>query len=82
MSSQDNVNWEKVDEIALALLCLTLGGDGRAWKGFDWNVMDRLHEKGWILDPKKKTKSVVVTEEGETKAKEFFKKYFVSDSDQ
>jgi hypothetical protein len=80
MNSKDNVNWEKIDEVALALLSLTLGGDGRAWKGLDWDVMNRLYDKGWILDPKNKNKSVVFTEEGEAKADELFRKHFVSDS--
>jgi hypothetical protein len=29
---------DKVDEMVLALLWLTLGGDGRAWKGHDWDA--------------------------------------------
>ena len=76
MGLRDEINWEKVDEVALALLSLTLGGDARAWKGLDWEVMNRLHEKGWILDPKNKAKSVVFTEEGEKRAPEFLQKYF------
>ena len=49
---------QKVDEMVLALLFLTLDGDGRAWKGHDWDAMGRLHEKGMIEDPKNKNKSV------------------------
>jgi hypothetical protein len=33
---------EKVDEMVLALLWLTLAGDGRAWKGHDWDALERL----------------------------------------
>jgi len=33
-------------------------------KGFDWNVMNRLHARGYISDPRSKTKSVVFTEDG------------------
>jgi hypothetical protein len=40
----------------------------RAWKGFDWDAMDRLHDKGYISDPKGKAKSVVFTEEGLARA--------------
>jgi hypothetical protein len=36
----------------------------RAWKSFDWDVMDRLSAHGWIYDPKGKAKSVVFTPEG------------------
>ena len=56
---------EKVDDMVLALMCLTLHdeayGTARTWKEFDWDTLDRLYEKGWILDPKNKAKSVVFT---------------------
>jgi hypothetical protein len=32
----------------LALLTLGLHDHGRAWKGFDWDALSRLHEKGFI----------------------------------
>jgi len=48
----------------------------RAWKGHDWNVLDRLHAKGYISDPRSKAKSVVVTEEGVKQSRAFFAKYF------
>jgi len=38
--------------------------------------MDRLHEKGSISDPKSKTKSVAVSEEGMRWPEELFKKHF------
>ena len=53
---------DKVDEMVLALLWLTPSGDGRAWKGHDWEAMERLHARGYISDPKSKAKSVVLTE--------------------
>ncbi len=40
---------EKLDEVVLALLYLTLfteHGVTRAWKGHDWDVLNRLCEKG------------------------------------
>jgi hypothetical protein len=55
---------EKVDEVVLALLTLSMFKDGpafRAWKGHDWVTMDRLHEQGYISDPKSKTKSVCLS---------------------
>lgn len=70
---------DKVDEAVLALLYLNFHGDPnviRAWKSFDWDAMDRLHDKGYIGDPKSKAKSVVVTEEGQNVAKELFMKFF------
>ena len=75
------INEEKIDEVILALLYLNFHGDRiavRAWKSFDWDAMDRLHQKGYISDPKSKAKSVLVTEEGQKVAKELFEKYFGS----
>ncbi len=74
-------NEEKIDEVVLALLYLNFNDDQgavRAWKSFDWDAMDRLHQKGFISDPKNKAKSVLVTEEGQKAAKELFGKYFGS----
>ena len=66
---------DKVDDAVLALLYLTMWDDRpgtRAWKGHDWAVMDRLHQKGYIGDPQSKAKSVVVTGEGRARAEELF----------
>jgi hypothetical protein len=62
----------KIDDAALALLYLTLSNDDRAWKGFDWEVMNRLHEKRFIDDPVNKAKSVMLTHEGIARSKELF----------
>ncbi|HMP03660.1 MAG TPA: DUF6429 family protein [Gemmatales bacterium] len=70
---------EKIDDAVLALLYLTMWDDRpgmRAWKGHDWAALDRLHQKGYIGDPKSKAKSVVVTEEGRTRAEELFRQLF------
>jgi hypothetical protein len=70
---------EKVDEMTLALLYLVMSSDQngtRAWKGFDWETMDRLHEKGYISNPKSKAKSVVVSEEGAKLAEALFERHF------
>jgi hypothetical protein len=47
----------------------------RAWKSFDWDALDGLHDKGFIGDPKSKAKSVIVTDEGQNVAKELFIKF-------
>ncbi|HSI62711.1 MAG TPA: DUF6429 family protein [Candidatus Saccharimonadia bacterium] len=73
-----NYDEDKVDEMVLALLYLTLHDGCRAWKGHDWDVLGRLHEKGMILDPVGKAKSVVLTEEGLKKCEELFRKHFES----
>jgi hypothetical protein len=70
---------DKVDEMVLALLNLTTFPDKyatRAWKSMDWGAMDRLHENGYISNPKGKAKSVILTEEGEKRSEELFAKHF------
>jgi hypothetical protein len=67
---------DKVDEAVLALLYLTVHGRARAWKSFDWEAMNRLHEKGYISDPVSKAKSVVLTEEGLEASERLFNKLF------
>ena len=72
-------NKDKVDEMTLALLYLVMEKSKestRAWKGFDWDTMNRLHEKGYIGDPKSKAKSVALSEEGARLAEELFKMNF------
>ena len=64
---------DKIDEAVLALLFLTRHDHWRAWKGFDWDALSRLHDKGMIADPVNKAKSVVFTEEGLKCAEELFR---------
>jgi len=40
---------DKIDDAVLALLFLTLHDHWRAWKGFDWDALNRLYEKGLIV---------------------------------
>jgi hypothetical protein len=71
-----NINTDAIDEAVLALLYLTLHDRNRAWKGFDWDTLNRLHERGLIDDPVNKAKSVVLTEEGLRESERLFEKYF------
>jgi len=73
----------KIDDAVLALLFLTSFTEGRgelavsrAWKGHDWDALDRLHQKGLIADPKNKNKSVVFTEAGRKEAEALFRRLF------
>ena len=69
----------KVDEMILALLWLNIFDDHdqkQCWKSFDWSAMDRLHNKGYLSDPKSKAKSVTLTEQGTAKGRELFEKHF------
>lgn len=74
------IDEEKVDEAVLALLYLTLHDEGRAWKSFDWDAMNRLHEKGLIQNPVGKAKSVVFTEKGLEESERLFQQYFAKRS--
>ncbi len=71
---------DKVDEAVLALLYLTLHDvdrfGGRAWKGHDWDALDRLHERNLIGDPRSKAKSVVLDADGIKAAELAFRKLF------
>lgn len=66
----------KIDDAVLALLLLGVHDEGRAWKGFDWEAMNRLHEKGYISDPRSKAKSVVFSEEGMERAGQLLERLF------
>jgi len=70
------IDENKIDETVLALLYLTLHDGARAWKSFDWDSMNRLHEKGFITDPVNKAKSVVLTEDGLQVSERLFKQLF------
>ena len=70
------IDLDKIDDTVLGLLWLTLHDENRAWKGFDWSALNRLHQKGLIEDPVNKAKSVVLSEEGLRRAEELFKALF------
>jgi hypothetical protein len=72
------IDTERVDSAVLALLLLGLHVGRRAWKGFDWDAMERLHKKGFISDPVDKAKSVVLTDEGLCEAERIFAEMFAA----
>ncbi|HEX4070391.1 MAG TPA: DUF6429 family protein [Planctomycetaceae bacterium] len=67
---------DKIDEATLALLSLGLHDGVRVWKGFDWDALHRLHEKGYITDPRGKAKSVILTEEGLERSQQLLERLF------
>lgn len=67
---------DRIDDAVLALFQLVLHEDVRAWKGFDWDTLNRLHAKGLISDPRTNAKSVVLTDEGLEKSERLFKELF------
>jgi hypothetical protein len=81
LKSYNNMEYdkEKVDQATLALMWLVTESDklgSRAWKGFDWATLDRLHGKGLISDPKGKAKSVTLSEEAAELSEALFRKMF------
>ena len=83
MNSGMKPTLDKIDDAVLALLHLTSFTEGkgefacaRAWKGHDWDALDRLHKKGLISNPKNKNKSVGLSKEGRQRAEELFQRLF------
>ena len=73
------IDTDLIDEAVLALMFLTLHRNKwevRAWKGFDWDALGRLHAKDLIFDPVGKAKSVVLTEDGQKRCEEAFYRLF------
>lgn len=70
------IDEQRIDDAVLALLWLTLHNECRAWKGFDWEALGRLHAKGLIDDPVGRAQSVVLTEEGLRRSEALFEALF------
>lgn len=71
-----DIDTDKLDAAALAILSLTLHDGSRVWKGMDWEITDRLFEKGLIENPASKAKSLVLTEQGLELAKRALEEQF------
>jgi hypothetical protein len=65
-----------IEDAVLALLAAFAADNGDTWKGFDFEVMNRLHEKGFIDDPVSKRKSVWLTPEGVERGREIADRLF------
>jgi hypothetical protein len=70
------IDTNRIDEAVLALLYLGRHQEYRAWKGFDWDAMNRLHEKGFISNPVGKAKSVEFSDEGLRESQRLFQALF------
>ena len=64
-----DMDTDKLDAAALAILSLTLHDGSRVWKGIEWDITDRLFQKGLIENPANKAKSLVLTDQGLEQAK-------------
>ena len=73
---------EKLEQTVLALLYLNSfddkSGETRAWKALPWEVLDQLHEKGYISSPATKSKSVTLSAEGAKLSKGLCERLFGS----
>ncbi|MEA3432463.1 MAG: DUF6429 family protein [candidate division WOR-3 bacterium] len=80
---------EKIEELTLLLFYLTAWEEEpikgikafRSWKGYSFETLDVLQEKGYISQGKYKSrsKSVMLTESGIWQAKQLKKKYLGED---
>ena len=65
-----------IDDAVLALLAAYSCDDGNAWKGYDFEIMNRLHEQGLISNPVNRNKSIWLTEEGLERGREIAERMF------
>ena len=73
---------KEVAELTLLLLYLTaweedvplFGAHKRSWKGYNFDILNKLDEDGLIVGSNK-SKSVFLTDEGAARARELMKKY-------
>lgn len=75
--AEPEIDTDKLDDAALAILSLTLHDGNRVWKGIDWSITDRPHAKGLIHDPIGKAKSLALTEDGLARAEAALVQLFV-----
>lgn len=66
----------KIEEAVLALLGVFEFEKGRVWKRFDFEVMDALHAKGYITEPRGRQESTHLTEEGMVASKHLAERLF------
>ena len=74
-----------IEELTLVLLYLTRFREHgypektyRTWKGYDFDILNSLAEKGDIID-RKRSKSVYIDNRGCERAKELLNKYGIKD---
>ena len=65
-----------IDDAVLALLAAYSSDDGNAWKGYDFEIMNCLHEQGLISNPVNRNKSIWLTEEGMERGREIAERMF------
>ena len=74
--SESTYDASKIEDTVLALLGAFEFGNGRAWKRYDFDVMESLHSQGLISEPHGRAESVYLTETGILRAKELADRLF------
>jgi len=82
LSMSDDLK-KQVQELTLALLYVNRfrekeDDSWRSWKGYDFDDLNALSEKGLIIDGRR-AKSVTLSEEGCKEAKKMLKKFEITD---
>lgn len=82
---------DAIDELTMALLYLLRFPDSRgsafdeiSWKGYDFNALERLDQKEWIVDPVQRhshSRYVYLTEEGRKAARKLLAEYGIADTE-
>ena len=73
---------EKLKELTLLMLYLQSWKERmeilpRSWKGYDFDILNELSDEGLTIDSKR-AKSVLLTEDGISRAKEIAEKYGIN----
>ena len=78
------VNEKNIEELTLLLMYLTSWEEEpnsfedkfkQCWKGYKFDIINELTDKGYLFPSKYKNKSVTLTKEGEKLAEELINKY-------
>jgi len=75
---------EKAKRAVLGLMYLTTfkeASGSRTWKAHDWEILDELHEDGYIGNPKSKVRSVDLTDKGAGESERIFEQDFCMEKD-
>jgi len=65
-----------IEEAVLALLVTFSADNGNTWKGYDFEITNRLHEHGFVRDPVNKSKSIWLTPEGMERGRQIADRLF------
>lgn len=76
MADEPDLDFDRLADAALALMALTRHDGDRVWKQYPWDLTDRLYEQGYISDPKRKAKSVRLTDEGVERPERLLREWF------